>query len=249
MARGPRGGDRRAGIAIVDLCAHTGRPEISGAPRFCSVVLACAAGIPARHGGVGDRHWLEAQRRRIFAESRTMTLQYLRPDLCVSRFSPRCSPLLFAWRKTRDRAVRPPRRLQPLRALGSVPGDPMAPAPSRSGPERGTVIVVGGGEHGPQVYKAFIDAAGGPDAAHPRRAQRSPPAERRCSRGPNAGNALAHQRRQQRRRCCSRRSPEDGRQRFVHRDYQESRRPSGSTAVVGSTSSRTTAGRRPKARS
>src|SRR5438067_4038698 len=32
------------------------------------------------------------------------------------------------------------------------------------GPEKGTVVVVGGGAMGPEVYKAFIDAAGGPDA-------------------------------------------------------------------------------------
>ena len=32
------------------------------------------------------------------------------------------------------------------------------------GPEHGTVIVVGGGSMGPEIYKAFIDAAGGPDA-------------------------------------------------------------------------------------
>ncbi len=32
------------------------------------------------------------------------------------------------------------------------------------GPEKGTVVVVGGGSMGPEVYKAFIDAAGGPDA-------------------------------------------------------------------------------------
>lgn len=32
------------------------------------------------------------------------------------------------------------------------------------GPSRGTVIVVGGGSMGPEIYSAFIDAAGGPDA-------------------------------------------------------------------------------------
>lgn len=32
------------------------------------------------------------------------------------------------------------------------------------GPPNGTVIVVGGGAMGPEIYKAFIDAAGGPDA-------------------------------------------------------------------------------------
>jgi cyanophycinase len=34
----------------------------------------------------------------------------------------------------------------------------------RVGPAKGTVIVVGGGGQGPEIYKAFIDAAGGPDA-------------------------------------------------------------------------------------
>ena len=32
------------------------------------------------------------------------------------------------------------------------------------GPPRGTVLVVGGGSQGPEIYKAFIDAAGGPNA-------------------------------------------------------------------------------------
>ncbi len=32
------------------------------------------------------------------------------------------------------------------------------------GPPRGTVLVVGGGGQGPEIYKAFIDAAGGPNA-------------------------------------------------------------------------------------
>src|SRR5215213_3016502 len=32
------------------------------------------------------------------------------------------------------------------------------------GPARGTVVVVGGGSMGPEVYAEFIKAAGGPDA-------------------------------------------------------------------------------------
>jgi cyanophycinase len=36
--------------------------------------------------------------------------------------------------------------------------------PTKVGPPRGTVIVVGGGSMGPEVYNAFIQAAGGPDA-------------------------------------------------------------------------------------
>lgn len=46
---------------------------------------------------------------------------------------------------------------------------PYRPEPARSGavkvgPPNGTVIAVGGGAQGPEIYKAFIDAAGGPDA-------------------------------------------------------------------------------------
>jgi len=37
-------------------------------------------------------------------------------------------------------------------------------APPRVGPAKGTVIVVGGGAMGPEIYNAFITAAGGPDA-------------------------------------------------------------------------------------
>ncbi len=40
-------------------------------------------------------------------------------------------------------------------ATGGVP---------RVGPARGTVVVVGGGSMGPEIYMAFIDAAGGPEA-------------------------------------------------------------------------------------
>jgi cyanophycinase len=41
---------------------------------------------------------------------------------------------------------------------------PAGSGPIKVGPAKGTVIVVGGGAMGPEVYKAFIDAAGGPDA-------------------------------------------------------------------------------------
>jgi len=41
---------------------------------------------------------------------------------------------------------------------------PLADGPVRVGPAKGTVIVVGGGSMGPEIYKAFIEAAGGPDA-------------------------------------------------------------------------------------
>jgi cyanophycinase len=59
-------------------------------------------------------------------------------------------------------------------AFGAPPGAHAAPAPytpepPRSGPVKvgppnGTVIAVGGGAMGPRIWKAFIDAAGGPDA-------------------------------------------------------------------------------------
>jgi cyanophycinase len=39
-----------------------------------------------------------------------------------------------------------------------------AQARTTVGPPRGTVIVVGGGSMGPEIYSAFIEAAGGPDA-------------------------------------------------------------------------------------
>ena len=53
-------------------------------------------------------------------------------------------------------------------AAPAAPG-PYQPEPARSGPVKvgpphGTVIAVGGGAQGPEIYKAFIDAAGGPDA-------------------------------------------------------------------------------------
>src|SRR5436190_6512331 len=47
---------------------------------------------------------------------------------------------------------------------GPFKARPLADGPVKVGPARGTVIVVGGGGMGPEVYQAFIDAAGGPDA-------------------------------------------------------------------------------------
>jgi cyanophycinase len=41
---------------------------------------------------------------------------------------------------------------------------PSANGATSVGPSRGTVIVVGGGSMGPEIYSAFIEAAGGPDA-------------------------------------------------------------------------------------
>jgi cyanophycinase len=41
---------------------------------------------------------------------------------------------------------------------------PLATGRVKVGPAKGTVIVVGGGSMGPEIYQAFIGAAGGPDA-------------------------------------------------------------------------------------
>ena len=41
---------------------------------------------------------------------------------------------------------------------------PLADGAVKVGPAKGTLIVVGGGSMGPEIYKAFIEAAGGPDA-------------------------------------------------------------------------------------
>ena len=41
---------------------------------------------------------------------------------------------------------------------------PYADGAVKVGPARGTLVVVGGGSMGPEIYKTFIDAAGGPDA-------------------------------------------------------------------------------------
>jgi cyanophycinase len=42
--------------------------------------------------------------------------------------------------------------------------EPFGTGSAKVGPQNGTVIAVGGGAQGPEIYKAFIDAAGGPDA-------------------------------------------------------------------------------------
>jgi len=42
--------------------------------------------------------------------------------------------------------------------------EPFGSGAVKVGPANGTVIAVGGGAQGPEIYKAFIDAAGGPDA-------------------------------------------------------------------------------------
>jgi cyanophycinase len=47
--------------------------------------------------------------------------------------------------------------------FGATPVILVAQSP-RVGPPKGTVIVVGGGQMGPEIYSRFIEAAGGPDA-------------------------------------------------------------------------------------
>lgn len=42
--------------------------------------------------------------------------------------------------------------------------EPLGTGPVKVGPAHGTVIAVGGGAQGPRIWKAFIAAAGGPDA-------------------------------------------------------------------------------------
>ena len=55
--------------------------------------------------------------------------------------------------------------LYPAIVLGQTPFRPASPSgPTKVGPPKGTVIVVGGGSMGPEIYGKFIEAAGGPDA-------------------------------------------------------------------------------------
>src|SRR5215213_5107383 len=44
------------------------------------------------------------------------------------------------------------------------PSSPAATAATKVGPPAGTLIIVGGGSMGPEIYQRFIAAAGGPDA-------------------------------------------------------------------------------------
>ncbi len=62
---------------------------------------------------------------------------------------------------------------------------PLGTGPVKVGPAQGTVIVVGGGQMGPEIYQAFIDAAGGPDAL----ILDVPNAAGGDSAGPNTGQA------------------------------------------------------------
>jgi cyanophycinase len=55
--------------------------------------------------------------------------------------------------------------LYPAIVVGQAPFRPASPSgPTKVGPPKGTVIVVGGGSMGPEIYAKFIEAAGGPDA-------------------------------------------------------------------------------------
>jgi cyanophycinase-like exopeptidase len=49
-------------------------------------------------------------------------------------------------------------------ALAVAPAYLAAQSAPKVGPPRGTVVVVGGGSMGPEIYQRFIDAAGGPNA-------------------------------------------------------------------------------------
>src|SRR5258705_11557740 len=49
-------------------------------------------------------------------------------------------------------------------ALASRAAAQPSPHTPRVGPPRGTVMVVGGGTQGPELYAKFIELAGGPDA-------------------------------------------------------------------------------------
>ncbi|HKO17073.1 MAG TPA: serine hydrolase [Gemmatimonadaceae bacterium] len=53
--------------------------------------------------------------------------------------------------------------ITPLAAQDDGP-TPAAPTTTRVGPSRGAVLVVGGGQLGPEIYARFIALAGGPDA-------------------------------------------------------------------------------------
>ena len=55
--------------------------------------------------------------------------------------------------------------LCPSIVVGQTPFRPASPSgPTKVGPPKGTVIVVGGGAMGPEIYAKFMAAAGGPDA-------------------------------------------------------------------------------------
>ncbi len=49
-------------------------------------------------------------------------------------------------------------------AIAAAQGSSRSATATKVGPARGTVVVVGGGSMGPEIYAAFIKAAGGPDA-------------------------------------------------------------------------------------
>lgn len=54
-----------------------------------------------------------------------------------------------------------------LTALAACQKPSPSPRPSaapRVGPENGSVLVVGGGQQGPEIFAKFIELAGGPDA-------------------------------------------------------------------------------------
>ena len=68
------------------------------------------------------------------------------------------SPALLAAQAANQPAPAPEGFREPFKAR------PLGTGAIKVGPPKGTLVVVGGGSMGPELYKAFIDAAGGPDA-------------------------------------------------------------------------------------
>ena len=68
------------------------------------------------------------------------------------------SPGIVAAQAASQAAPAPPGFGEPFKAR------PLGTGAIKVGPEKGTLVVVGGGSMGPELFKAFVDAAGGPDA-------------------------------------------------------------------------------------
>jgi cyanophycinase len=73
-------------------------------------------------------------------------------------------PGALAAQTTQQAATPPAPAPAPEGFGGPFKARPLADGAVKVGPAKGTVVVVGGGSMGPEIYKAFIDAAGGPDA-------------------------------------------------------------------------------------
>ena len=68
------------------------------------------------------------------------------------------APGALAAQAAQQPAPAPPGFGEPFKAR------PLGTGSVKVGPEKGTLVVVGGGSMGPEIFNAFIDAAGGPDA-------------------------------------------------------------------------------------